>query len=173
MPLPSNEDLVVWPDGEWCYREELNQMTYKSDDYEIVMIGTGVHQAITAGTRRTTMTPIQQRQAIERQVVRAAVDGLIDAGYVVSVFDGEEYPVKRSRDAEAIMKELFACDEEWLIAGRIDEEGKHHRVGSVYLVYGNDGWDVIADNACVLEPALAKASALSDELQLGRLPEGA
>jgi hypothetical protein len=36
----SNEDLYVWPDGAMCYREEIGQMTHKSDDYEVVPLGT-------------------------------------------------------------------------------------------------------------------------------------
>lgn len=25
--------VYYWPDGTWCYRHELSQMTHKSDDY--------------------------------------------------------------------------------------------------------------------------------------------
>lgn len=34
------EDIAVWPDGEWCFRDELGDYGWKSDDYEIVAFGT-------------------------------------------------------------------------------------------------------------------------------------
>ena len=27
-------DVILWPCGTWCYREELHAFTHKSDDYE-------------------------------------------------------------------------------------------------------------------------------------------
>jgi len=30
------ESVCVWPDGEWCYECELDEMAHKSDDYEII-----------------------------------------------------------------------------------------------------------------------------------------
>lgn len=27
-------DVIIWPCGTWCYREELHEFTHKSDDYE-------------------------------------------------------------------------------------------------------------------------------------------
>ena len=32
----SQEDVILWPDGTWCYREDLPQMQWKSDDYRTV-----------------------------------------------------------------------------------------------------------------------------------------
>ena len=32
-----NSDIMLWPDGVWCFSEELDEMlTYKSDDYRII-----------------------------------------------------------------------------------------------------------------------------------------
>ena len=33
-----SDDLVFWPDGSWCWRHELPEMTHMSDDYEVVGI---------------------------------------------------------------------------------------------------------------------------------------
>ena len=72
------------------------------------------------------------------------------------------------RDAAAIMVEVGACDEEALIIQRAphDGSGERPRVGSISLVYGNDGWDVMADNTATDEMAslMAGADRLSDEL---------
>lgn len=32
----SGEDIMLWPDGTWCYRDEVAEFTHMSDDYEVV-----------------------------------------------------------------------------------------------------------------------------------------
>lgn len=34
--IQSTEDIIEWPDGTMCFREDLEQMTHKSDDYRVV-----------------------------------------------------------------------------------------------------------------------------------------
>jgi len=37
----SLEDVMLWPCGTWCYREDLHEfLTFKSDDFEIIRFGT-------------------------------------------------------------------------------------------------------------------------------------
>jgi len=36
MTTPHSEDIFLWPDGTWCYREEKSQLTHLSDDYEVL-----------------------------------------------------------------------------------------------------------------------------------------
>ena len=36
----AGEGLVLWPDGTWCYHEELREHAHMSDDYEVVPSGT-------------------------------------------------------------------------------------------------------------------------------------
>jgi hypothetical protein len=31
----SSEDIIEWPCGTWCYRDELHEYTYMSDDYMV------------------------------------------------------------------------------------------------------------------------------------------
>jgi len=32
-----NEEIILWPDGVWCWREDLEEMlTCKSDDFEVI-----------------------------------------------------------------------------------------------------------------------------------------
>lgn len=104
-----------------------------------------------------------QRTEVERRIVKAAVDGLLAAGYAISVYDGGDWPVERSRDADIIMAGLFACDEEWLQVYTSTSHDTEPSVGSVWLIYGNDGYDVIADNSLTLNEALAQADKLSDQ----------
>lgn len=35
----SNDDLILWPDGTFCYRSDLSGYTHMSDDYEVVPFG--------------------------------------------------------------------------------------------------------------------------------------
>lgn len=37
------EDIILWPDGGWCYRHELPQFSYRSDDYQVIYWGTPEH----------------------------------------------------------------------------------------------------------------------------------
>lgn len=32
---PNGNDIFRWADGTWCYRSELSQMSYMSDDHEV------------------------------------------------------------------------------------------------------------------------------------------
>lgn len=34
------EDIMLWPDGEWCYRYELSEfMKERSDDFRVIYLG--------------------------------------------------------------------------------------------------------------------------------------
>jgi hypothetical protein len=66
----------------------------------------------------------------------------------LSVDDGEDFPIQNSDDPEAVMAELGHCDDEWLIVSNAD--GK--RIGAIYLVYGNDPDEVVAD--CTDKPEI-------------------
>ena len=34
------EDIILWPDGTWCYRHQLTKYGHKSDDYVVLEYGT-------------------------------------------------------------------------------------------------------------------------------------
>ena len=34
----SDDDLIVWPDGTTCFRSELPEFIYMSDDFEVVPV---------------------------------------------------------------------------------------------------------------------------------------
>lgn len=37
----SSEDVFVWPDGSWCYREDAHgEFSWKSDDYYVIYFDT-------------------------------------------------------------------------------------------------------------------------------------
>lgn len=115
---------------------------------------------------------IMRRILVERAIVREAVQNTIERmhhegrGYTISVFDGEDYPIRYSGDVDAIMAEIGACDEEHLVFRRTGVDGERPKVGSAFLVYGNDGWDVIADYSATpeIEKLLQPANKLGEEL---------
>ena len=32
------DDVCLWPDGTWCYYDEIEEMSHMSDDFEIVPV---------------------------------------------------------------------------------------------------------------------------------------
>jgi hypothetical protein len=107
------------------------------------------------------MITLKKRQRMERQVVRAAIDAALAAGYTLAVFDGEEVHPK-SRDRKAIFAEMFATDDEYLMVyGAADGQ----RLGWMRFIYGNDGWDVLADYTVNLEPLMPAVNELTDKLE--------
>jgi hypothetical protein len=77
----------------------------------------------------------------ERDVVRALVRRALDAGYVISVDNGgDTYEIDRSSSYAAVVRELFATDEERLI---LSKDGRAE--GYILLVYGNNPEEVVAD----------------------------
>lgn len=84
----------------------------------------------------------------ERFVVRGIVNRALDKGYLLSVFDGEEFPVLHSDDSDEVMAELGHCDEEWLYVENADRK----KIGAIYLVYGNDPDEVVCD--CTDKPEI-------------------
>lgn len=113
---------------------------------------------------------IRQRVLIERAIVRRAVRDILaaaDGAYCVSVFDGEEWPVKSCRELDTIMADIGQCDEEMLVVRHLPVDGKiGDRLGSMFLVYGNGGWDVICDHtdSPAMHELLDGATKLADEL---------
>jgi hypothetical protein len=86
---------------------------------------------------------VARRIEIERAIIERLVsDALFFNGYTVTHSDGEALIVERSRDIGPIMAQLHSHDEESLTFH--DADG--HRVGAVSLVYGNDGYGVLADH---------------------------
>ena len=106
------------------------------------------------------------RVLMERAIVRRVCIDLVAAGYMLRLHDGEFWATKRTTDVAVIMKQLMGCDTESLIVTKADPEadGKFLRFGSIDLVYGNDGHDVICDYTTNLEDALAGATAYADAL---------
>jgi hypothetical protein len=99
-------------------------------------------------------------QDAERQIAQKIIEDGIAAGYTIDVYDGGATVLKRSIDPEAIVGAMFSTDSDLLVFHEGDR-----RMGTVWFVYGNSGWDVVADYSISLEHIMANADKLSDELE--------
>jgi hypothetical protein len=99
---------------------------------------------------------VRNRQRIERAVCSALIKAGLHAGYKITVDNGEEEVLKESTNKSEILKEMFSVDEERLW---FHKDGK--KLG-VFLVYGNYGWDVIADYHVPLEHLMDEPNKVAD-----------
>lgn len=86
---------------------------------------------------------LANRITIESAIFSHLCQTAIDLGWVVSLRDGEEWTVKKSGNLGELRMAAFTADDDTLLFR--DETNKIR--GRVWLVYGNSGWDVIADHS--------------------------
>lgn len=103
---------------------------------------------------------VEARQKIERRIAKATIKTMIEAGFTVSVNDGEETVLTDSVDAKAIEAAMFSTDEDYLHVTRATDGLR----GWVLFVYGNDGHDVIADNTVNIEDVLKPVTEMADKI---------
>lgn len=96
---------------------------------------------------------VRARVIMERKIVTKLIDNALAAGYTLRVDQGacndpEEY-TDPTTDRAAVIDAIMECDED-----RLFYEKDGYNAGWVFLVYGNDGWDVICDYSIFLEDHL-------------------
>lgn len=79
-------------------------------------------------------------QAIERRIAKKLLDEILRRGYSISVYDSEEFTLKRSTSKGEIINALATTDEDTLRLR--DSDGDI--VGHFFLIWGN-GEDLISD----------------------------
>jgi len=109
---------------------------------------------------------------MERTIVCAIVEDALDRGFTVQHHDGEAFTARaqltsdttKEAQTRKIMDEIRVADEENLV---FSKDGR--KVGYVFLVYGNDGHDVICDNTATkeVESILARANELAQKYSEG------
>jgi hypothetical protein len=87
---------------------------------------------------------LAKRIETEGKIANALVKAALASGYVVSVYDGEEWALKFSANRAEIMDAMFSTDGD-VIAISAGPAGERKRIGTVTLIYGNSGYDVISD----------------------------
>jgi hypothetical protein len=97
----------------------------------------------------------------EDSIIRAALVAVIDGGYRVDVHNGEEACLQGSTDVEAIIASLRQTDSDVLSMHRAADG----TTASLLLVYGNDPYEVMADWSVSIEPELADAVRLAEQIE--------
>ena len=110
-------------------------------------------------------------QEIERAIIRKLVEDALRDGLTVKHNDGEDDTLCVYADDEKhapiiagkIMDVIQVTDMEYLIFYKGES-----KIGWVMLVYGNSGWDVVADHTDTVEMCelLKGAEALAEQLEL-------
>jgi hypothetical protein len=123
--------------------------------------------------KRYEISPeVKKRLRVERRIISRFVDDALAAGHRLSVslergYDHEDM-LLGSRDKKKIVDEAMAGDEAHIFVhaaeGELVEKGQVVSIGWVYVVLGNDGWDVISDYSVSLESLLKGANELADTL---------
>ena len=104
-------------------------------------------------------TDVQKRLAIEKQVILKMIEICEKHGYALTGGnDGEER--HSFTDPVTAIGMVFSVDESHLYF-RHPSEPKGH---NVFLVLGNDGWDVVADHSCsdLFDAAMAELNEWTD-----------
>lgn len=117
---------------------------------------------------------LKTRISLERQILRATAKLLKANGFFMILNDGEENCQKEPTDSvPIIMKSAMSTDMDHLKAYQLTDpanptstcfNGRYQRIGVIDFVYGNDGWDVIADYSVALEPQMQEIQKLGDKL---------
>lgn len=95
---------------------------------------------------------------LETRIIRKAASAIIEAGYSIRVYDGEEFATEQTSKLSEVMAEVFATEETYFYAY---QDGLCR--GMVWFIHGN-GCDVIADNSDSLEAVLKPAIELAEKL---------
>lgn len=114
------------------------------------------------------MDRIIERTAVEAKIVRELLNCLTKSFQVVSAVEHDKLHPKTT-DVDQAFSAIFPAESDGTVFPVADEvviyvyqEGK--RYGHVLLVFGNDGYDVIADYTTCLESVLRPAAECAEKL---------
>lgn len=102
-------------------------------------------------------------ESMERQVVKALVTEAFKRGFTKIIIDngGDDGEQITCTDTKEVMASIRQTDEEHMFFVHPDSP----KMSLVFLVYGNDGYDVIADNSSSLNEMIDTIQPLIDTLE--------
>ena len=120
------------------------------------------------------MSP-EKRRKVERLIAVRVVLDCLRAGYALNVENGgEQRELPRvSKDSQKVLGAMFATDEDTLLVYELRPDPKYHddramdswvMIGWVRFIYGNSGWDVMADHTESLNTVLKDVGDLAETL---------
>lgn len=84
----------------------------------------------------------ERRGEIEREIVTKIIDKALSLNVMISVNNGgDEDEITKSQVKDDILKAMFATDAELIL---LHSQGGI-ALGEIYFIYGNDGYDVVAN----------------------------
>ena len=98
------------------------------------------------------------RMQAEREIVRATIEAAIKRGWLLRGVDNGEDDVETTNDVERAMELAFVCDDARIFFHRPPQD-----TAVLYIVFGNDGWDVINDYTVNLDEAIDDTDALVEK----------
>jgi len=101
---------------------------------------------------------VQKVRRIEYAILRRICLDALKAGYTLGLYDGEEIVLEGATTAKQVIDAACSTDDDRIL---VYKDGK--RIGWIWLVYGNSGWDLVTDYTCNLEHIMAGATALADK----------
>jgi len=109
------------------------------------------------------MSYFDELPQIDKKIIGAIISDSLKAGYLLSVFDGEETTVKQSADPAEIMGALCTTDDDKLII----RDASGTRIGAVWLVYGNEPGVVVCDYTLndTMESLLERSNKLAEQYE--------
>lgn len=108
-------------------------------------------------------TPEKKLISVETQIIEATIDALLDEGYKIAVYDGEDIALHKTRNLSAIMAAMRTTDEDYLF---IHTPGSgYRRDGWIRFIYGNGETEVINDYTMNMEKVMVKITAMIDEYE--------
>lgn len=102
-------------------------------------------------------------ESMERQVIKALVTEAFKRGFTKVIIDngGDDDDRITCTNLEEVMSSIQQTDEEHMFFAHPDVA----KMPCVYLVYGNDGYDVIADHSSSLNEMIDTIQPLIDTLE--------
>lgn len=110
---------------------------------------------------------MKSTQDIEKEIVKTLVECLLDKGYMLSVVDRDYTIIPYTDKEKIILAATEGLEECFLHVHSYKPEDAYKRGSMVYLVFGNDGWDVIADYCIRLEDDIWPVLELARSLENG------
>jgi hypothetical protein len=101
---------------------------------------------------------VRRRFELEWDIALALVKSAIGHSYTIEVDYGDDETVKGLTTVVDVMNVLFEADDEHLFL-----TGGDCGDGWIYLVYGNDGYDVISDYTVNLDPLMDEPDKISNK----------
>lgn len=113
---------------------------------------------------------VKIRQSIERAIVARLVKDAVSAGYFVSLDNGDEpdhiFTVDPTQDVQKVLANIAQTDQDHIFLSKDGQQRKGFKVW-FFLVYGNDGPDVINDYSAndEAEAIIKGANALAEDME--------